>query len=137
MKDFSWYKETYPDVIRGYPKIIDYDQWVGFSVTRYIRSEESGKMIYNFPFPAVFVKASPGNGTEYRFFLIDLPEQPELPDGSKLPHGKMLVMDPDPWNAAMYLRGDVPVPGYIGEKLNMNEPDAVAMAIILERVYGE
>lgn len=129
--DHEYLKNTFSDVAQGYPKVFNYDEWVGFSVTR--SKEAYTKPGHPYPKyrqngPILYVKASPGNGTEYRFFLItgDIPGFPE---------GRMLLtFDPEQRWGSMWLKDFSPHPNYLMEKLDMGVADAVAMAVILGRL---
>ena len=128
--DHEYLKETYPDVAENYPKVFDYDKWVGMTVTRSTENfyPKDTNITYNKAGPVLYVKASPGNGTEYRFFLIkgDIPGFPE---------GRMLLtFDPEQRWGNMWLKDFEVHPSYLMEKLRMGEPDAVALAVILGRL---
>jgi hypothetical protein len=131
--DIEYLKKTYSHIAESYPKVFDYDQWVGFSVTRststHTRPESPNTKFHNAG-PVLYVKASPGNGTEYRFFLIQ-GEIPGFPDDRM-----MLAFDPDQRWGNMWLKDFHPHPNYLIEKLGMGEADAVALAVILGRLDG-
>lgn len=83
----------------------------------------------------IVVEAQPGNGTRYSFVLVKvnnvMAKQMSLPEG-----GYLLAMEPGfHWRGTMSVRGlGESHPSYIIEKLGMNASDAVAMALILDRV---
>jgi hypothetical protein len=126
--DREYLKTAFAQVAEGYPKVFNYDEWVGFSVTRSMESCEDGDGLRHSPGPLLYVKASPGNGTEYRFYLIQ-GEMPGFPDGRML-----LVFDPDQRWGSMWIKDFSPHPNYLTEKLGMGVADAVAMAVILGRL---
>ena len=130
--DHEYLKETYPQVAEAYPKVFNFNEWVGFLVTR-------STVTYNQPShpypkyhhagPILYVKASPGNATEYRFWVIDGDISIAFPEGRKL-----LVFDPDQRWGSMWIKDFDIHPSYFTQKLGMGDADAVAMAVILGRL---
>ena len=99
------------------------------SVERF--DDSAGYEVQNQPGPILYVKASPGNGTQYRFHVISGDDVPGIPDDCML-----IVMDPGhyAWKRTCHLRNLGVHPSYLMEKMDMGETDAVAMCVILNRL---
>ena len=133
-------KKAFPEVAQNYRDTFDFDKWLEFEVSRSVESIRSGAKdspVLRQPGPITYVQASPNNGTQYRFHIIfSTMGDEKVVDG--IPENAMLIaMDPNhyAWRRTCYLRELDVHPSYLMEKLGMGEPDAVAMSLILYRVY--